>query len=91
MISREKREHKKKAVQDLYELRQRIFGEAVPPELRKKAMAEVKAQAKNQLMEFRQQPQSSIPPQDSFSHEIVHNIGPSDFLATAKLKLMREA
>ena len=91
MISRKKREHKKKAMEDFQELRQMIFGDTVSPGLRKKAMAEVRAQSKNQLREFRQQPQASrdsLPPQDdSCSHEIVHNLTPSELRAITNLKL----
>jgi len=92
MIARKKREHRQNAMQDLQELRQRIFGlgDTVTPELRKKAMAEVRVQSKKQVMEFRQQPQASrdsLPPQDGFSHEIVHNLTPSELRAITNLKL----
>lgn len=95
MVSRRKREHRPHAVQELLELRQRISGEEVPvpAEIRKKAMAEVKAlraQAKSQMMEAGQQPQASqagFAPKDDLAHEVTHNLTPSELRAITNLKL----
>jgi hypothetical protein len=96
MVSRRKREHRPNAVQELLELRQRISGEEVTPELRKKAMAEVKAiraQAKSQMMEEPgQQPtQADFDQKDDLAHEVTHKLEAADLLAIANSKLMRES
>lgn len=95
MIARKKREHRPNAVQELQELRQRMFGgleDTVTPELRKKAMTEIKVQTRSQLMEFRQRTQDSqirFPQQAGFSHEITHSHMPSEFLAIKDTKEIR--
>lgn len=84
-MARQKREHRQKAMQDLHELRQRIFGDTVTPELRKKAMAEIRAQTKSRIMELGQRSQDSVSPQKIVSqgvyHEVIHDLEPSGFLA----------
>ncbi len=87
VAARQKREHKKKAMQDLHELRQRIFGDTVTPEIRKKAMAEIRAQAKSRIMELGQHTKDSLSPQtpqkivsQGVCHEVTHKLEPSGFL-----------
>jgi hypothetical protein len=62
-----------------------IFGDTVTPAVRKKAMAEVRAQKRMQLMELerRQPPKESKgarPQGQDFSYEVIHSPEPSFLL-----------